>query len=79
MSTITFKSEVNPDHPFHYVSAIDAGRPYLIAGPYKSHNEALENVRAVTDIACDMNGRAHFMAWGTCSAPEAIDTPLGAI
>jgi hypothetical protein len=79
MPTINISETVNPDHDYHYVSAIDAGRPYIIAGPYGSHAEARENVDAVQSIACDMNGRAHFMAWGTCSAADVIDTPLGAI
>lgn len=79
MTAITTSETVNPDHPFHYVSAIDGPRKYVLAGPYDSHEEACANVRAVTDIAIEGNPKAHWMAWGTCSAADVIDTPLGAI
>lgn len=72
----------NPDHNFHYVIAIDGARCYLIAGPYESHETALERVNDVRAIACDHSrnrsaGRAHFMAWGTASSAEPIPTRLG--
>lgn len=73
----------NPDHEFHYVSAIDGDRRYLIAGPYSSHEAALARVNDVRFIACDHKrnasaGRAWFMAWGTASSAEPFKTPLGA-
>ena len=50
----------------YYVSAIDAGKKYLVAGPYTNHSLALADVDRVRDIAGDYDGRACFMAWGTC-------------
>lgn len=73
----------NPDHPFHYVSAIDGPHRYLIAGPYETHETALERVEDVRFIACDHKrnasaGRAWFMGWGTASSAEPCKTALGA-
>lgn len=73
----------NPDHPHHYVSAIDGQRRYLIAGPYESHEVALARVDSVRAIACDYKrnasaGRAWFMGWGTASSAEPCETALGA-
>lgn len=73
----------NPDHHFHYVSAIDSDRRFLIAGPYSSHEAALARVDVVRAYACDFSknasaGRAAFMAWGTASSAEPLKTALGA-
>lgn len=74
---------VNPDHRFHYVSAVDGPRRFLIAGPFETHDAALERVDAVRAIACDHSrntnaGRAAFMAWGTASSAKPCRTALGA-
>lgn len=77
------KQTPNPDHSYHYVSAVDGPRRYLIAGPYSSHDAALSRVDEVRAIACDFQrnssaGRAAFMAWGTASSAEPLKTALGA-
>ena len=36
-----------------------------MAGPYRTHGQALADERKVTLIASDIDGRAWFMAWGT--------------
>lgn len=76
--TITSREDTNPEHTLFYVSAIDGPRTFLIAGPYDSHHAALSRVDAVRDHARSIDGRAHFMAWGTCSS-ASLDksTPLG--
>lgn len=61
-----------------YVSAIDGSRKYLIAGPYDSHQAALDLVKPVRDHANTIDGRAWFMAWGTAGSDESFKTPLGA-
>lgn len=66
------------DAKFFYVSAIDGSKRYLIAGPYDDHAAALEKVDPVRNHACDRDGRAHFMAWGTAGSEEPFKTPLGA-
>lgn len=49
----------------YYVSAIDAGRTFLMAGPFDTHQDALENVENARLIADGLDPRAWFMAWGT--------------
>jgi len=51
----------------YYVSCIDDnGRVFLMAGPYRTHGAALADERKVCLKASDIDGRAWFMAWGTC-------------
>jgi hypothetical protein len=51
----------------YYVSCIDDdGRVFLMAGPYRTHGLALADERRVCLKASDVDGRAWFMAWGTC-------------
>lgn len=74
--------ETNPDHTAFYVSAIDGARAALIAGPYSTHQIALDAVRGVKARAEEIEPRAHWWAWGTCSLPEHPETlkpPLGVI
>jgi hypothetical protein len=76
--TVTDKP-TNPAHSFFYVSAVsDGGRRYLIAGPYGDHESTKTRVSAVREHACEIDPRAHFMAWGTASSAEPFKTPLGA-
>ena len=49
----------------YYVSAVDAGRTFLMAGPYELHGAALCDVDRAFRIANEHDGRAWFMAWGT--------------
>ena len=64
---------------FFYVTAIEAGRVYPLAGPYGSHDEAAAKVDEARSIAMDFSrntqaGRAAFMAYGvtklTARAPR---------
>ena len=78
--TRTFLTNTNPTHTAFYVSAINGPQTYLVAGPYERHIDALTRVDAVRAHADQHDPRAHFMAWGTCSLPEAPEnhtTPLG--
>ena len=73
------RTETNPDHSAFYVSALDAGRYFLIACPYATHDEAKARVDAVCARATELDPRAWFMGWGTCSMPEpTARAPLGA-
>lgn len=49
----------------YYVSAVDAGRTFLMAGPYDFHGSALADVDRALRIANERDGRAWFMSWGT--------------
>ena len=60
-----------------YVSAIDGSKKYLIAGPFEDHSRALAMVEPVRNRAYEINAKAWFMAWGTCSSETVIKTPLG--
>lgn len=50
----------------YYVSAVDGPKSYLMAGPYTDHNTTIALVDKARDITSNHDGRAHFMAWGTC-------------
>ena len=54
------------DSPCYYVSARDAGRYSLLAGPYRTHDEALGMVDRCRDVACELDPWAWFYAFGTC-------------
>ena len=64
MRTETQQPDTRPGP--YFVSAIDGTKKYLMAGPYAQHTDALEDVERVLEIAYKADGRAHFMAWGTC-------------
>jgi hypothetical protein len=57
----------------YFVSAIDGTKKYIMAGPYAGHAAALADVDRARDIASNLEGRAHFMAWGTCRAEGSTD------
>lgn len=67
-----FRNDTNPAHRAFYVSAIDADtrRAARMAGPFDSHEEARSALRAIRDAAYDIDPRAHWWLWGTCSLPE---------
>lgn len=70
-------NDEQPEDPrpgFYYVSCQrDDGRSARIRGPYATHAAALDAVRAVKDVAQDVDSRAHWYAWGTCRS----ETDLG--
>lgn len=61
----------------YYVTAIDAGKVHLMAGPFADHAAALAAVEPTLAWADALDGRAWFMAWGT-SKLERDSLPLGA-
>jgi hypothetical protein len=69
---------------FYYVTAIDGGRAFFMAGPYDAHQDALDHVDIVRHAACDHNqnsnaGRAAFMSFGTAATTERRATSLGVL
>lgn len=50
----------------YFVTCIDAGRVWYMAGPYKTHEEALAKVDAAREIGIKNNPWASFYEWGTC-------------
>lgn len=59
------EQEVDTRPGFYYVTAIDGPRKARIAGPYNSHELALDAVETVKNQAYGMDPRSHFWAWGT--------------
>lgn len=53
----------------YYVSAIMDGTPYLMAGPYDLHEQALADVERARGIACEVDRRSVWAAFGTCRVP----------
>lgn len=66
--TSTFSDPANPviGPGDYFVSAMDGGSYWLIAGPYDTHAEALDAVEPVKAKANELDPRAWFMGWGTC-------------
>ena len=65
-----------------YVSVIDGPRIGgeievkrfgLLAGPYETHEEALDRVQMVRKIAEEVNAWAHFYAFGTVKLKEPVN------
>lgn len=50
----------------YYVSAILGERQALVAGPFKTHAEALGQVEDEREKWAGLDPRASFAAWGTC-------------
>ena len=60
----------------YYISATDAGRFFLVAGPYPTHREALDDVdRAKTITEFSTSGRSFFWSWGTTRMADDYTTP----
>ena len=59
----------------YYVSAEDAGRSVLLAGPYKTHAEALHNENLVRQIALKNDPLAAFYSFGTVAMKHSYAKP----
>lgn len=59
----------------YYVTAVDAGQVYYMAGPYQTHAEALALVDKALNIADKRDGRAWFMSWGTSRRRDEYREP----
>jgi hypothetical protein len=44
----------------------------LVAGPYHSHQAALDDVERVSRAVVEVDPRAHFYGWGTARAEAAV-------
>ena len=59
----------------YYVSVVDGPRYALLAGPYETHQEALDKVDEARKAAYTMDVKAVFYAYGTCKTPPGYDKP----
>jgi hypothetical protein len=64
-----------PDGANYFVTAIDGPTFYYMAGPYKTHRAALDQVEPARKIACDRDGKGHFMGWGTVKSSRTEQAP----
>ncbi len=66
--------DLTPGH--YYVSARDAGRTALLAGPFvNDHAGALAMVDRAREAACEINGFAWFWAFGTVRVAQSHAVP----
>lgn len=64
----------------YYVSAVDAGRTALLFGPYiNNHAGALAAVERIQKVACELDPRAHWYAFGTVRLFDRDTYPLGSL
>ena len=53
------------DNPCFYVSIVDGSRFAVVAGPFRTHPEALSMVDPAIKAGRDADPKSHFYAWGT--------------
>ena len=58
------------DRPCFYVSVIDGPKRALVAGPYRTHKEALAKVEPAKEAGAKADPWSTFYAWGTAKAPN---------
>jgi hypothetical protein len=72
----TCTPESCPQGENYFVTAVDGSRWYYMAGPYPTHQQALDKVNEALKIANKNDGRAWFMSWGTV---KSYRTEMGSI
>ena len=63
----------------YYVSIVRDKRRGLLAGPFATHTEALAAVDKARNEACDVDPRAWWDLFGTCSLPRDLANPMGVL
>jgi hypothetical protein len=58
------------DEECYYVSVVDGKRYNFLAGPFQTHQEALDRVDGARKIGQEMDPKAWFYGFGTCKAPN---------
>ena len=53
------------DNNCYYVSIIDGKQFNTVAGPFKTHQEALDMVEPAREIGNELDRKSHFYGWGT--------------
>ena len=59
----------------YYVSMVDGARTALLAGPFKSHPQALALVAAVRELAYQIDPKSHWYAFGTLAMSRDYNKP----
>lgn len=58
------------EHGKYFVTAVDGGSFYLMAGPYATHQAAEAHRELALKIANGCDAKAWFMAWGITRMPD---------
>lgn len=53
------------DEPCYYVSIIDGPKFNVVAGPFRTHEKALEMVEPARKVGNEVDMKSHFYGWGT--------------
>ena len=70
------ESESNPEIPGNfYISIIDGDKWKPVYGPFKTHPEALENVKKAKDKANELDPKSFWYAFGTVKMKLEYDKP----
>ena len=65
------------DNPCYYVSVIDGDRFNLLAGAFRTHEQALEMVDAARNAALEYGDpKAWFYAYGTCKMENGYNSGI---
>ena len=62
------------DDECFYVSIVDGPRFALMAGPFRTHQEALNLVDKANDIGREIDPASHFYGWGTVKMANGYRT-----
>lgn len=54
------------DNPCYYVDCINGPKVAMIAGPFKTKEEAKLMLNPARDLGCKVDPKAWFYNWGTC-------------
>ena len=63
-------TKVAPDLRDFYVSVVDGPDYRLLLGPFDDHETSLGYVETARKRACEVDPKAWFYAFGTCSLPK---------
>lgn len=53
------------DNPCYYVSIVDGQKFNVVAGPFRTHQQAIDTVEPAKEVGRKVDPKSHFYAWGT--------------
>lgn len=59
----------------YYVTAVDGGNYWLMAGPYDTHQAALADVDKALEVSNEADPRSWWKAWGTAKIKDDTRKP----
>jgi len=62
------------DDECYYVSITDGPQFGLVAGPFRTHQEALDMVDPAIKVGREVDPKSHFYAWGTVKMANGYRT-----